>query len=329
MGLFELMTPLQPTPNPVFISPALGFSVTFSAATHGHTVGTSTVYRRTGLGETVEERPTRPANAKGFYGDLYLPVDISHPKPAVLVFGGAEGGLTTAAFIADTLAAHGYPAMALAYFHEPGLPKTLSRIPLEYFARALRFLAAQPGVDRQHLITWGISRGSEAALLLGVHFSQLVHGVIAGVPDSHVDGSYPAGHGPAWTLHGKAVPAATSADFTVPTPVDVPASIIAVEKIKGPVMTICGGQDKVWPSCAFSQAIASRRHASLVSAHDVYLRYPRAGHGIGAALAFVSAKSPTQVLPFGAVQHLGGSLVANARAGAQAHVQVLNFLAAQ
>jgi dienelactone hydrolase len=328
MGLFELMTPLGPTPHSVFVPPPLGFSVTLSAVTHGRTVASGTVYRRTGLGDTVEERPERPATA-GFYGNVYLPVNITQARPAVLVFGGAEGGLSRTTFIAQTLAARGYPAMALAYFHEPGLPKTLSRIPLEYFVQALKFLATQPGVDRRHLITWGISRGSEAALLLGVNYPQLVHGVIAGVPDSHVDGSYPSGHGAAWTLHGKPLPAATSADLKVPIPLDAPRSVIAVEKINGPVMTICGGQDKVWPSCAFSREIASRRHAHLVSAHDVYLRYAHAGDVIGQALAFVSAKSSTQTLPFGAVQHLGGSLPANARAGARAHAQVLSFLAAQ
>jgi hypothetical protein len=35
---------------------------------------------------------------------------------------------------AKTPAAHGYPAMALAYFHEAGLPVALHRIPLDYFA---------------------------------------------------------------------------------------------------------------------------------------------------------------------------------------------------
>jgi dienelactone hydrolase len=327
MGLFELMRPLRPTPHTMFVAPPIGFSVALSAATHGRTVGSTTLYRRTGLGSTVEERPERQTTA-GFYGDLFRPLVTAPAKPAVLVIGGEEGGLHTTA-IAETLAAHGYPALAVAYFHEPGLPKTLSRIRLDYFARALRFLAAQPGVDRRHIVVWGISRGSEAALLLGVNYPQLVHGVIAGAGSSHVNGSYPAGHGPAWTLHGRAVPSAPAADLTVPDPVDAPDSVIAVERIDGPVMTICGGRDQVWPSCAFSEAIASRRNAHLVAAHDVDLRYPNAGHIVGQAMAYASAKSGVQVLPFGTKLTLGGSAAANARAGARAHVQVLHFLAAQ
>lgn len=327
MGLFELMRPLRPTPHTMFVAPPIGFSVTLSVAAQGHTVGSTSLYRRTGLGSTIEERPQRLTTA-GFYGDLFRPVVTTPAKPAVLVIGGEEGGLHTTA-IAETLAAHGYPALAVAYFHEPGLPKTLSRIRLEYFARALRFLAAQPGVDRRHIVVWGISRGSETALLLGVNYPQLVHGVIAGAGSSHVNGSYPAGHGPAWTFHGRAIPAAPAADLTVPDPADAPDSVIAVEKIDGPVMTICGGRDQVWPSCTFSDAIGSRRNAHLVAAHDVDLRYPKAGHSVGQAMAYVSAKSSVQVLSLGTKLPLGGTTAANARAGARAHVQVLRFLAAQ
>src|SRR4029453_15093087 len=67
--------------------------------------------------------------------------------PRVLVFSGSAGGLTTS-FAAALLAAHGYPSLALAYFKTPGLPQTLSSIPLEYFTSALEELRAQPGGER-------------------------------------------------------------------------------------------------------------------------------------------------------------------------------------
>ncbi len=40
----------------------------------------------------------------------------------------------------------------------------------------------QPGIDPRHVLTYGVSRGSEVALLLGVHYPELVNGVIALVP---------------------------------------------------------------------------------------------------------------------------------------------------
>ena len=87
----------------------------------------------------------------------------------MLVFSGSAGGLT-ATMAAALLAAHGYPSLALAYFKAPGLPQTLSSIPLEYFTSALEELRAQPGVDRNHVLVAGESRGGEAALLVGAHF---------------------------------------------------------------------------------------------------------------------------------------------------------------
>jgi hypothetical protein len=41
------------------------------------------------------------------------------------------------------LASHGYAALNLAYFAEPGLPRGLVNIPLEYFENAIRWMRAQ------------------------------------------------------------------------------------------------------------------------------------------------------------------------------------------
>ena len=94
----------------------------------------------------------------------------------------------------------------LAYFGEPGLPATLKDIPLEYFARALRWLDRQPQVLKGHTYVMGASRGSEAALLLGAHYPTLVHGVIANSPSDVSFESFPRGGSAAWTLHGRPVP---------------------------------------------------------------------------------------------------------------------------
>jgi hypothetical protein len=82
--------------------------------------------------------------AAGFYGQFWKPAAGTAPRPAVLVFGGSEGGLDDQMFGA-ALASAGYPTLDIAYFGEPGLPSTLKDIPLEYFARALRWLARYAG----------------------------------------------------------------------------------------------------------------------------------------------------------------------------------------
>ena len=102
---------------------------------------------------------------QGFYGEFFSCLAAAARRPAVLIIGGSQGGLAST-LLAALLAAHDYPALAIAYFKEPGLPWSPSRIPLEYFARAL-WLRARPQVDPAHVFTLGISFGSEPALLLG------------------------------------------------------------------------------------------------------------------------------------------------------------------
>lgn len=79
-------------------------------------------------------------------GVLFTPPPGTPRHPGVLPFGGAEGGMSQV-YAAALLAAHGYPALTVAYFDWPGLPGHLVRIPLEYFETAGRIVAAQSGTD--------------------------------------------------------------------------------------------------------------------------------------------------------------------------------------
>lgn len=202
---------------------------------------------------------------EGFVGEYFAPVTAppKRDRPAVLLFGGSEGGMSEW-LLAEALAAHGYPTLDLAYFKEPGLPQALEDIPLGYFAKALRWLGSQPGVDPARMWVDGVSRGSEAALLLGVHYPGLVHGVVALVPSDAALCSYPSCAGPAWTFQGKAVPYTRQVDQ--PHPTDDPAAVIAVARVKGPVFLDCGDEDGLWTSCAYARAIM----AELAAAHDPY-----------------------------------------------------------
>ena len=103
----------------------------------------------------------------GVVGNLFLPAPGSPPRAGVLLLSGSDG--TVPAADAALLASHGYPALALGYFNQPGVPKALQNIPVEYFARAARLLRAQPAVNPDALAVEGHSRGSEAALLLAQH----------------------------------------------------------------------------------------------------------------------------------------------------------------
>jgi dienelactone hydrolase len=114
----------------------------------------------------------------------------------------------------------------------------------------------------------GTSRGGEAALLVASHYRQL-RAVVSYSGSGLV---FPAPADPtqaAWTWHGRGVAWARSA-------ATVRQAEIPVERINGPVLLICGKDDRLWPSGTLLQ-VAVRR----LQAHGRpyrYLCYPSAGH---------------------------------------------------
>jgi dienelactone hydrolase len=277
VGLIWSMHPTGPDPAGAYFwanTAPLTFTVTVSV--HGNRVASTSFHRmfsRTALADQTES-----LQADGFVGEFWHPTTTSDRRPAILVLGGSEGGLP-GVLLPAMLASAGYPALGVAYFGEPGLPKTLSSIPLEYFAKALNWLARQPGVDPTRIAVLGISRGSEAAQLLGVYYPRLVHAVIASVPSNVALCSYPGCTGPAWTLNGQALP--YTSDFDVPAPTDDPAAIIPDQRIQGPVFLDCGEADQTWISCPFARAILSLLDAHHDHWTHVLYAYARAGHPVG------------------------------------------------
>lgn len=230
----------------------------------------------------MAELDSRPCTlvTEGVVGTLYLP-KVDNPFPAAVLIGGSEG--VEPQMSAEALARQGFAALSIAYFKRPGLPPALREIPLEYFERALIALRRALEPRRGPLVVIGASRGSEAALLAGVHFPDMVSAVVAIDPGNVVLCSWPPG-GPAWTFRGKALPYVTRFG---PSAAD-PAAEIEVERIRGPILLLSAGSDSYWPSTLMAKAIVSRLNTKGHRYPDEHLDFPLSGHGLGRAGSKVS-----------------------------------------
>lgn len=231
---------------------------------------------------------------QGLYGALYVPEGRS-PAPALLLVGGSEGGLDTISRMATSFARAGFATLALAYWGAPGLPASLEQVPLEYFDRAIDWLRSQPQVRADGVGMLGWSRGSEAALLAAIH-NRSVRAVVAVAPSSIVwqglNFSSAGPPGPAWTRGGRPLPSlvplasAYRPDrplldlFTASFPsLDAhPEVALPVERIRGGVLLISGGEDQVWPATRFADRIGARLQAQGFRGAYRHLHYPQAGH---------------------------------------------------
>lgn len=318
MGLVWSLAPTPSTPGALYWWPPTPAQFDLSVSADGQQLAATRFTRRVSAAGVTTENETLAG--QGFVGQLWMPPPGHIRHPAVLEFGGSEGGLD-GQLLGAALSSAGYPTLDIAYFGEPGLPQTLSDIPLEYFATALTWLRSQSGVDPDQIYVSGVSRGSEAAQLLGVYYPSLVHGVIAAVPSDAAICSYPGCTGPAWTLHGTPLP--YTKQFDNPYPTDDRAAVIPDERIRGPVLLVCGGADQVWVSCPYARAINAR----LTAHHDRYAHelyaYSDAGHGVGSLIPY----EPSQVGP--QTSALSGRFPSsNQLASAQVWPHVVAFLRA-
>jgi dienelactone hydrolase/uncharacterized protein (DUF2141 family) len=277
----------------------------------------------------------------GLYGTLLMPEGTTN-VPALVLIGGSEGGVETMSQMATSFAAEGFATLALAYWNAPGLPQSLENIPLEYFDRAIAWLRKQPRVAGNGIGLLGWSRGSEAALLEAVR-NPAVHAVVGVAPSSVV---WPGlnfrsmgAKQPAWTLRGNPLPsvALDSSGYSPDAPLAAifnrsfpdldqhAEAVIAVERIRGGVLLITGGADRIWPAMRFADRIGARLQATGFRHAYQHLYYPDAGHGV-----FVGAPQGAMASAMaGTTAYLGGTAESNAAAWADNWPRTLEFLRTQ
>jgi dienelactone hydrolase len=350
MGLFWSATPVAGRPfhhgaaSFDFLAPA---RVTLRA-TNGAHAAEAVLLRRT-VEPGIRRIPVREA---GVVGTFFMHAGNGR-RPAIVVLGGAEGGVSEDR--AALVATHGFNALALAYFGADNLPRSLALIPIEDVEAAIDWLERQPSVRPGPVAVVGGSKGAELALLAGAHFKN-IGAVVAYAPSSVVfEGLfYGKSSGPApssWTLHGRPLPyadgevpksveAAIATDIRAKRPVsyapeylakvrdarDLNAATIPVERIGGPVLLISGDDDRLWPSSPMALAIQQRLRRFHHAFCDRWLRYRSAGHAIGEPY-YISTQSTIAHLPRYALA-LGGSASENAAASEDSWPRMIAFLQA-
>lgn len=275
--------------------------------------------------------------------------------PVVIVLGGSGGGFDLDK--AAILSRHGFATLALAYFGVPPLPSWLHRVPLDYFEGALAWLASQPEVEMNRLGILGVSRGAELSLLLASTFPQ-IRAMVAFAPSSvaWAAGGRDKATGddiPAWTWRGEPVPFAPlplrgfmlRSAFPVVVlrrPVvfrnlfraalrsrsKVAQGAIAVERIRGPILLVSGGDDHLWPAAEMSEAILARLKAKSFGHASSHLHYPRAGHMLRYPFLPTTCRESRNPHLRNAKFSYGGTPAADAEAQADSWPRAIAFLRA-
>ncbi len=221
------------------------------------------------------------------------------PWPAILVLGGADGGIAYADSLAARLAKRGYLVMALAYFRHGDLPDKLVEIPLEYFEDALALLRDDARYDRRRGIgIYAVSKGAEAALLLAGRNADIRAIVAAGPTDVVWESphkSADARNRSSWSLGGwplpfvpiERTPGASSLlwherglDIAGEREEVREAARIPVERMNAAVQLLSAGRDNVWPTRFMADRMMRRMSRNGYSHFVEHFCAPDAGHNV-------------------------------------------------
>ncbi|TMF09090.1 MAG: hypothetical protein E6I38_06420 [Chloroflexi bacterium] len=343
MGLFWSMAAPRNVRQRDFLSRTLNpVEVNLSAEVAGEIVA-SVSLRRMVVGPEIRRIPVLD---QGLVGSLFHP-QRGDQHPGVILLGGSEGGLVES--FAAALANRGYAALALAYFAADRLPKNLCLIPLEYFGRAIAWMASHPAVAGNKLTVIGASKGGELALLLAATYSE-IGAAVALVPSGVA--FYGLGRNPlsvfksSWSFRGKPV-SYVPMRFTPNVlravlsrrPLEIRAfydpalentkavrkAEIAVERIRGPVLLVSAEDDRMWPSPRLAQIAADRLDAHHYPYPYSHIRYSDCGHAIG--LPNLPSVNSVEKAFMGRDVLLGGTPRGNAQASVNGWARILEFLA--
>jgi esterase/lipase len=144
--------------------------------------------------------------SKEVYGDLYE----NGRRSLVVVLGGSKAGIPSIGKSLSDYLTFNYSVLLLAYFGVGSLPKTLERVPVEYFVNAVNLARQELRLGSNQVVLIGNSKGGEIALLLSKHLESIA--TIACVPGCYVFQGLPVRFSSilfpksSWSLKGRDLP---------------------------------------------------------------------------------------------------------------------------
>lgn len=210
------------------------------------------------------------------------PLPEGSRKGTIVMLGGSEGGmLSPRRPLVRALRGAGYAVTAVATFDHPGLPATGVRVPLD----AIAALGEDARRNQRCVGMLGVSRGSEAALLLATLAPGTFDATVAIMP-AHVSGPAPGPNllnQPAWTWRGGDVPFVPTRPFTKDgvrwlfssgrerakanhaikrhsleaQPEAVGKALFRMARVRRPVLLISAVEDHVWPSTMMARELVA------------------------------------------------------------------------
>jgi len=272
--------------------------------------------------------------APGVHGELVWP--SGPPLAAVLVLAGSSGRVDV--HRARLLAQHGAISLALQWFGGAGQPPGICEVPLATFALGLDLLCHSASGLPLGII--GTSKGAEAALLVAT-VDHRVDAVVALAP-THVawanvgpglDGqAYP--YRSSWSMQGVPLPFVTYDETWEPHGVGpvayrvsyerslalddgrAAAARIRVERTQADLLLVAGGDDRMWPSLPFANAVLAARRTAGLPAQVI------GSAGAGHRVTFPGERP----LPASPRYQYGGTVATDAELGRRAWPQVLESL---
>lgn len=233
-------------------------------------------------------------NEQGFQANYFAHDTLSNQACVVLIGGGQWGD-----YWASEFARKGYTALSLPYAGAEGLAALPEEIELEYFEKALNWLANQAAVDADKIVLMGASRNAELSLVLASTFPELVGGVIAYAPSavswSNTVLPYNSDTVKAsWTYQGEAIPYIPMQKIVgeesamlntlaywsegLADSSSVANAFIPIEKVKGPLLLLSGKDDKVWPAAQMADMLEARSKDFSFAYPFENIQYENAGH---------------------------------------------------